>query len=289
MKSILLAFLLVTGAEAAEMLVCGWDEVMILDLAKDAENPPVVWRWSAAQAVELPEVYKTKFRTTDDCKAVAGNRILITASSDGVALVDRATKKTSFYGQCANAHSAELLPGERIAVACSVREKGGNRLAVFDAKTPEREIFSTELYSGHGVVWDEERKTLWALSGRDLRAYSLDRWESETPALRLVQSFPLPTGGGHELLPIPGTADLAVTTVRDVYRFNRERQEFSPHSVLQGQPNIKSLSYQGPDGPVVYTQAEKPNWWTDKIRMLQPSTTIVRPGEKIYKVRWIPR
>ncbi|OYW11972.1 MAG: hypothetical protein B7X34_02375, partial [Acidobacteriia bacterium 12-62-4] len=186
MKTLLLALFLAANAQAAELLVCGWDEVMILDLAKDAENPPVVWRWSAAQAAELPDAYKTKFRTTDDCKAVAGNRILITASSDGVALVDRATKRTTFYGQCANAHSAELLPGERIAVACSVREKGGNRLAIFDAKTPEKELFSTELYSGHGVVWDEGRKTLWALSGKELRAYGLEQWESQTPTLRLV-------------------------------------------------------------------------------------------------------
>ncbi len=55
---------------------------------------------------------------------MAGNRILITASSDGVALVDRATGRTPFWGLCANAHSADLLPGERIAVACSVRADG---------------------------------------------------------------------------------------------------------------------------------------------------------------------
>jgi hypothetical protein len=138
-KLFLLSLLLAGAALAApnDLIVCGWDEVYILNVETGAKS----FSWKAADHPELPESYKTKFRTTDDCKAVSGGRILITASSDGVALVDRKTAKTTFWGICANAHSADLLPGDRIAVACSVRENGGNRLAIFDGRVPEKELY----------------------------------------------------------------------------------------------------------------------------------------------------
>ena len=115
-------------------MVCGWDEVFVLDVSA---APRKVWSWKAADRPELPPAYRTKFRTTDECKPVAGNRILITASSDGAALVDRATGRTLWWGACGNAHSAELLPGDRIVLACSVREGTGNKLALFDAAEPD--------------------------------------------------------------------------------------------------------------------------------------------------------
>jgi hypothetical protein len=170
--------LLAAGAGRAaqdDLLVCGWDEVYILNVATGAKS----FSWKEAERPELPDAYKTKYRTTDDCKAVSGGRVLITASSDGVALVDRKSGKTTFWGACANAHSADLLPGDRIAVACSTRDTGGNRLAIFDGSVPERELYSTELYSGHGAHWDAKRKLLWALGNTELRSYELVDWESK--------------------------------------------------------------------------------------------------------------
>ena len=48
-------------------------------------QPRKVFSWKAQDRPELPAAFKNKFKTTDECKPVAGNRILITASSDGVA------------------------------------------------------------------------------------------------------------------------------------------------------------------------------------------------------------
>jgi hypothetical protein len=284
---LLLALAWPVCAATNQLLVCGWDTVYILDLDRNKENPPVVWSWTAASSPGLPEAYKNKFRTTDDCKQVEGGRILITASSDGIALVDRATKRTLFYGLCANAHSAELLPGNRLAVACSVRAQGGNRLAVFDAAVPEKELYSTELYSGHGAVWDGSRQLLWALSGQDLRAYSLRNWATNSPSLQLEASYPLDSRGGHELLAVPHSNLLALTSVQQVYLFDRDARTYSKHPDLKDQPDIKSLSYRDSAGPIAYTRADRPNWWTETIRFLHPASTLVRSGEKIYKVRWV--
>lgn len=288
MPAIPLLLLLLTAASALaasdpELLVCGWDEVYILRLSRTTA-PRKVFSWTAQYRPELPAAFKDKFRTTDECKAVAGNRILITASSDGVALVERATGRTTFWGLCANAHSADLLPGERIAVACSVRETGGNRLAIFDARTPEKEIFSTELYSGHGAVWDARRKLLWALSGRDLRAYELRDWDSSRPSLELAASYPLPGGGGHELS--PDGVSLIVSGSRETWLFDRNTRKFSPHPRLAGSRDLKSASVHPRTGRLAFTLAEPPNWWTSKIRLANPEGEILRPGERLYKVRW---
>jgi hypothetical protein len=280
----LLFLFLAAAVQAAggELLVCGWDEVYILNVETGAKS----FSWKAADRPELPASYKDKFRTTDDCKAVSGNRILITASSDGIALVDRASGKATFWGLCANVHSADLLPADRIAVACSTRDKGGNRLAIFDGRTPEKELFSTELYSGHGAYWDEKRNVLWALGGRDLRAYTLVDWKSEKPSLELKKAYPLPSPGGHELTPATGAA-LNVTAVRDAWLFDRDKGEFTKHPQFAGMTDVKSVSLNRATGQIAFTLADRPDWWTSKIRFSNPDLVLTREGERLYKVRWV--
>jgi len=273
-------------AHAQSLVACGWDEVFVLEVSA---TPRKVWRWKAADRPELPAEYRTKFRTTDECKPVAGNRILITASSDGAALVDRATGKTLWWGECGNAHSAELLPGDRIVLACSVREGTGNKLAVFDAREPGREISSTELYSGHGVVWDAARARLWALGERELRAYRLENWETARPTLELDARYPLPDVGGHELGPVPGSAQLIVSTHAGVWRFDRDAHTFSPDPDLKDVADVKSASLHAATGRLAYTQAESPNWWTSRIRFRRPESILELEGERLYKVRWLPQ
>ena len=271
-------------ASAQSLLVCGWDEVYELDLASSART----FRWSAETAAELPEAYRSKFRTTDDCKPVAGGRVLITASSDGAALVDRATGRTLWWGECGNAHSAELLPGDRIVLACSVREGTGNKLALFDVRAPARELFATELVSGHGAVWDAARERLWAVGLKVLRAYRLAHWDTATPSLVLDAEYALPDEGGHELQAVPGSPDLVVSTHASVWRFDREARRFRPDPDLQGRQDVKSVSIHPATGRLAFTQAEPPDWWTSRIRLRHPDGEVVRDGERLYKIRWVP-
>src|SRR5215211_3031723 len=109
-------------AARRELIVCGWDEVFILDVeAKPAgKNDRRVWTWRAQDRPELPDEFKPLFRTTDECKPDEdGGRILNTSSGSGVALVNRADGRVLFHARVLNAHSAELLPGNRVAVAAS--------------------------------------------------------------------------------------------------------------------------------------------------------------------------
>ena len=250
-------------------------------------EPTKVWSWKAADRPELPEAYRVKFRSTDECKPVAGNRILITASSDGAALVDRETGVARWWGACGNAHSAELLPRERIVLACSVREGTGNKLALFDAAVPEKELYSTELHSGHGAVWDAQRQVLWALGMDELRAYTLVAWDTATPSLALKATHPLPDRSGHELMAVPDSPLLVLSTHASVWVFDRDTGEFSKDGDLKDLRDVKSVAIQPGTGRTAYVQADPPEWWSSRIRLLHPERTITLEGERLYKIRWV--
>ena len=271
-----------------ELAVCGWDEVFILALG-DGPSPAnrKVWSWRATGDSGIPADMHALFRTTDDCKPVdGGRRMLISSSGGAVALVDRETRTASFSARVTNAHSVEMLPGGRIAAAASVSTAGtGDRLLIFDAASG-KELASDALRSAHGVVWDDARAVLWALGGDVLRAY---RISGAAGAIRLERTYelPLPSEGGHDLVPIPGSSQLFLSTVRRCFSFDRERRQLAPHDVLGDRANIKSYHVHRRTGRVVYVQAESPNWWAEHLHFQRPDATLRLGGERLYKARWI--
>lgn len=272
----------------SELIVCGWDEVFILALGEQATpSHRKVWSWRAADSPGIPADMRALFRTTDDCKPVdGGRRILISSSGGGVALVDRETRRASFVTRVTNAHSIEMLPGGRIAAAASVSKEGtGDRIVIFDAATG-KELASDALRSGHGAVWDDARRVLWALGGDVLRAYNVGPPGGPTTLERTFE-VALPSEGGHDLVAIAGSPRLFVSTVRRCYYFDRERRQFSPHDVLGERADIKSYSIQSRTGRIAYIQAERPNWWAEHLHFQRPDGTLRLPGEHLYKARWI--
>lgn len=268
-----------------EIICCGADEVAILEITAPGKIRKV-WAWKAPGTPELPADLRPAFRSTDDCKPVVNGRILVTSSSGGVALVERASGRALFWARVQNAHSAELLPGDRLVVAGSYGERG-NRLVLFSLDHPGREIFSTPLHGAHGVVWDPRRERLWALGDGDLKAYRLSVRNPEQPALIEAASHALPTPGGHDLRAVPGTPNLVVTTNTDVYLFDRRTGTFGAFPGLSGKKKVKSVDIHPRTGRILFTQADE-SWWTHTIRFLEPAGTIAGPGEKTYKARWNP-
>jgi hypothetical protein len=275
-------------AGETELAVCGWDEVFILTLGDGrASSHRKVWSWRATEDSGIPVELHALFRTTDDCKPVdGGRRILISSSGGAVALVDRATRRASFSARVTNAHSIEMLPGGRIAAAASVSTAGtGDRLLIFDVATG-KELASDALRSAHGVVWDDARGVLWALGGDVLRAYNVSG-AGGTTRLERTHETPLPSEGGHDLVAIPGSSQLFLSTVRRCFAFDRERRQLSAHDVLGDHANIKSYNVHPRTGRVVYVQAESPNWWAERLQFQRPDGTLRLPGERLYKARWI--
>ncbi len=284
MTPILIALLL-AGSDAQHLLTCGAKEVVIVDVAQSMKR---IWSWTAAGSRGLPPQMADLYRTTDECKPVDGGRqVLVTSSSGGVALVERATGNVEFYATVANAHSATVLPDKRVAVAASHLEERGDRLYIFDLARSGRSVYDTELPTGHGAVWDEQRKTLWALSGNDVRAYRLRDWATAAPALELVSRYALPEGGGHDLYPVSGTPMLTVTTNTRCWLFDRDRHVFAPHPELGGLAGVKSIAVNPETGQTAFVQADRPNWWSETLRFLGPERVVRVPGERFYKARWV--
>jgi hypothetical protein len=279
------------GTGPRELIVCGREKVFIVDLnTRDAQGTPqTIWSWRAADHPELPAAYRPLFRSTDECKAVdGGRRILITSSGGAVALVERSDGRVVFHGRVHNGHSADLLPRGRIAAAASRDPQGakGDALILFDIAQSDRELWRTELTSGHGVVWDEARQVVWALSDREVRSYQLVDWDSPTPSLKRVATITLPEAGGHDLFPIPGTVLLSVSTSTHCWVLNRDTRKLAPHPALADRAGIKSIAVHPVTGQIAFTEAEPPNWWTTRIQFLNPAETCAVPGEQFYKVRW---
>lgn len=271
-----------------ELVVCGWDEVFTLRLERGLDAAPRrSWSWRAKGRADMPDDIEALFNTTDDCKPFeGGSKILVTSSGGGVAFVDRVNDRVLFHGRAANAHSADLLPRGRVAVAASHDRAGkGDRLILFDLTASDRELSSVELPWGHGVVWDEQRRLLWALSGEDLRVYELGDWGSATPKLQRVALIPLPERGGHDLS-VVNTTLLAVSTANHCWVFDRNARTFQPHPELGDKAGVKSINHDPQSGQVAYVQAEGKNWWAERIHFLRPADSLHVAGEHFYKARW---
>src|SRR5690606_23662635 len=98
------------------------------------------------------------------------SKMMVSSSSGAVAILDISTRKVLFSAEVPNAHSIEILPGNRLAAAASTHDRG-NKLMIFDLQTKNL-LFEDSLYSGHGVVWDHQRDGLYALGYDVLRFYT---------------------------------------------------------------------------------------------------------------------
>jgi hypothetical protein len=269
-----------------ELIVCGSDEVFVLDMSIIEDGlPKKVWSWTAAGRTEIPATIRSQFNTIDECKPVnQGHRILITSSGGGVALVERNNGEVIFYASLPNAHSAELLPNNRLAVAVSGHSQG-NRLVIYDLVSPNNELLSDSLPSGHGVVWDQKRQLLWALADKQLKVYKLIEWDSSTPSILLYKIYKLPEGGGHDLYPVPGSSSMTVTTKNHCWIFDRDNASFVLHPLLSEKRSVKSISISLISNQLVYIQADT-SWWSENLRFLVPEKNIYYKNQHFYKARW---
>ena len=282
---LLLSLLLAHVALAADRItICGWDEIYQIDPA--AEKPVKLWSWRAKDRPEIPEALKGTFNTTDECKPLEGGKqLLVCSSGGGCALLEMPSGKPLWWARVTNAHSIEALPKGLIAVASSTGATG-DRVVLFDSKVPEKELSSIPLHSGHGVVWDEARRCLWALGYQELLACTLVFEPSL--ALEVKAKYKVPDKGGHDLRAIPGSPDLVLSSHSHVWRFDREKKAFRPDPDLKDRVKTKCVDVHPENGRVIVTQAKGENWWTDFVELRNPAGRIELPGERIYKARWFP-
>lgn len=276
--------LLVSTVSAADRLIlCGWDEVFMIDPA--AEKPTKTWSWKAKDHQEIPAEIATTFRTTDECKSVdEGKRLLVSSSSGGCAVLELPSGKMVWSAKVRNAHSIESLPGGRILVASSV---GGDKLLLFDEKSGDKILWGTPLPSAHGLVWDAGRKRLYALGFKELRTYSLKDWDGESPSLTMETTVEIQDEDGHDLRPVPSSSDLIFTTHQHVWLFDRDKAAIRPHPELGDMAQVKCIDIHPTSGRIFLNQANGKNWWNDTFELRNPAGKFQLEGERLYKGRWM--
>ena len=273
---------------AQEVIVCGADELFILDIA--APTPRKVWSWRARDRAELPEAMRRKFQTIAECKpADEGRRLLIASSSNGAAVIDRASGRVEFHATAMNGHSIELLPGNRVVIAASHVANGtGDRLSVYDLQRSDVELFHVDMPWPHAVVWDAERGLLWADSQKEVVGYRLTDWASDAPRLTPEVVAPLPDVNGHDMMPVPDSPLLILATKSHTWLFDRTSHRFTKHPVLGDVRQVKSVHIDPVSKRLLWIQGDGITWWSDVLHLRDPEMRITLPGEKIYKVRWMP-
>jgi Family of unknown function (DUF6528) len=281
--SFLIALLLapLASLHADELIIAGGDEVFIVDVGEAVSGKEnKLWQWNAAEAADVPEAARRDFHHMDECKVVEqGTKLLVCASNGGCALIERANKRVLWRARSRNAHSLDLLPEDRVVVASSL---SGDHLEVFDLIGAAVPVFKTPLRSAHGVLWDDTRKCLWALGYDELRSYTLADWDTATPSLKLESKHQLPDADGHDLRPVPASADLLLTTEHGVYLFDRDRMTFRSHPTLKDLAKVKSVDIH----PV--TQRIVLSTWGPTLRLFAPEETITLKDVRPYKARWLP-
>lgn len=153
-------------------------------------------------------------------------------------------------------------------------------MMVFDLRIPAKLVYTDSLYSAHGVVWNEKRKSLYALGYDELREYKL----LNNGGLSQVAKWKIPGLGGHELN-ARDEDNLLVTEHHGAWLFNLTIHDFQKIEGFPDAENIKSLG-QDMSGQYIFTVPEE-SWWTYHVKFSNPARSLVFPGMKVYKARWM--
>lgn len=278
-----------------ELAFVGSTNVYVINADNSTDdNLDVLWHWDSSTS-DIPDAYRGMFAHCDDAKSVNdGKQILVTSSSStgGCALIDRTSKKCLFYARCNNAHSATILPGDRIVVACSTGNNDrNNSLLVFDQSEPDKIKFQASLTSAHGVQWIASRQRLYAIGENNLVEYSLQDWGTSSPKLHVERTIKTPTNGLHDLTVV--SDDELLCAGNNAYLLHLDDLTFTELTQFHGETSVKSVNYNKASGAIWATIAEQ-SWWTfhikemhigsnDPVKVL--SVPFAKYGTNVYKCR----
>ena len=282
-----------------ELIFCGDNMVYMIDAGLADETTykdAITWSWDATAAASTLGLAENRCNHLDDCKPVDnGKKLLCTSSYNWCVLLDIATKEILFHTTATpNAHSAELLPNNRLVVACSEGSgTGNNSVQLYDISQPNQILYQSALGSAHGVVWNETTQRLYAIGGQSLQVYKLKDWETASPSLELEKTVQTPQGGLHDMSYV--NSNTLCIGGRRAYLYDIGANQFTEMTLFAASIAIKSINYNDETGELWYTDSTKPegsqSWSTQTIRYATDKNastetrTIKVPDLDMYKVR----
>ncbi len=238
-----------------------------------------LWSWTAS------------FGKIDECKPVRlGSQLLVTSSEGYCALIDVETKTEIFnvwgYHQ---AHSADLLPNNRVAIACAQGTEGNNNLMfIFDIPT-KTWLHYYAYENAHGVVWNTANNRMYALGSGYIHEATYDRSGGTIAWTKtLFQGASL-----HDLSWM--TDNLMLFAGNGVTYVNVDTGALASFPFFNGHTAMKSVNYDYQTGMTWYTDATSPEedhtWSTQTVHYMSnvwnnADTKVFKtPGINTYKVR----
>lgn len=289
-----------SNSASTQVIICGDNKIYHLDaelaVSRGYKNA-ILWEWDAKDHYQTVGLSQSNMIRLDDCKPVEDNTKILATSSKGYSvLIDKESSDVLWYSNCStNAHSAEILPNNRIAVACS---DNGDCIQVFDIGSSNQVKFSTALSSAHGVVWNPKTERLYAIGGTALNIYSLTDWNTAAPKLTLEKSINTKTSAGvsslHDLTLVDENTLLIAGNKAALY--NISQNTFSPIKIFESSTSLKSVNYNGDTGECWFTDPtdiEVPDltWASHTIRYTDNANSTYQTASfkvedlNIYKVR----
>ncbi|MCM1504384.1 MAG: DUF6528 family protein [Muribaculum sp.] len=284
----------------SQLIVCGSNMVYIVDanqaLSSGDYKNAVLWSWDATEIADILGLKVSRCDHIDDCKPVDNaTKLLITSSYGWCVLLDKATKEVLFHTTSVpNAHSAELLPNNRIAVACSNgNTENHSTVQLYDINKPNVILQKYALDTAHGVVWDNNTERMFAIGHNLMQIYSLKDWNTDSPSMTLEKTVTLPEGSAHDLT-LADSNTLCVAGVK-AFLYNIATGSFSEMKLFNNSTQVKSLNYNPASDELWYTDATVPEgdyaWSTHTINYSNnynasaPSMTFKVNDLNVYKVR----
>lgn len=278
-----------------ELYFCGDNMVYLInaDLADESGyRNAILWSYDAKTAANTIGKDEKDCIRLDDCKPVDnGRKLLLTSSRGYCILLDVETKNILFWANnCHNAHSAEILPDNRVVIACS---DNGDKLQVYDISNPNKILSSVPLKSAHGVVWNEKTQRLYAIGYTSMEIYKLKNWDGAAPELQWEKTVTTPTSGNHDLTYV--NENTLCLAGHNVYLYDIAANKFNELSHFHNRHSLKSVNYNNETGEIWYTDATEPEgefaWSSQTIRYVTDgkATSVTRkikvPDVNMYKVR----
>lgn len=229
------------------LIACGGSKVYIFNefLARASRNykDGLMWEWDASS---VKSVVGATMDHIDDAKPVNDNKqLLITSSYSWAVLIDIETKELLWYAKgVSGAHSAEILPGNLIAVASAT----SGMVDLYDATVPNRRLAQYPLTSAHGVVWMQSVERLYAIGSTSLQKYRVME-----NSLSLDQTYATNNyvTGLHDLTKFDTNTLVMAGSKAAFFNVNTETFTSVPH--FSGFRGMKSININSDTGEVYYT------------------------------------
>ena len=265
-----------TGNEDARHLIAMGNNMLYIfdaDKAKQDGNfrNSIIWSWDAKSAAKETGINPDRLDFIDECKVKeGGENLLITGAHGWCIYLRKADGKVLFWTDNTDqAHSAEILPNNRVVVACSVPK---NQLHLYDIEKPDKIIQTLDMKHAHGVYYCAKRNRLYAVGENCLRIFRLENWTGKKP--RLVIERTVGTGWYvsdiHDLIPLDD--DTLILTGNNAAFFNMKTGKLRHWDRFSGISSIKSMNYNKDTKEIIYTYSNQDDcqgaypWSTWKVR-----------------------